>query len=50
MQLKWGILGASLISGDFVRSMRSLDPNHHKVIGIAATDLDRAKEFESKVG
>lgn len=50
MQLKWGILSASKISGDFVLSMNSLDPNHHKVVAVAATDLERAKEFASKVG
>ena len=50
MQLKWGILSAGNISGDFVLSLRSLDPNHHKVVAIAATDLEIAKEFASKVG
>ena len=48
MQLKWGILSASNIAGDFLLSMRSLDPNHHKVVAVAATDLSRAKEFASK--
>lgn len=48
MQVKWGILSASAIAGDFVLSMRSLDPNHHKVVAVAATNLENAKKFASK--
>ena len=48
MQLRWGILSSGLISGDFVRSLKSLDPNHHKVVAIGSTRLESAKEFARK--
>ncbi|PSN53383.1 hypothetical protein C0J52_03796 [Blattella germanica] len=43
MATRWGIASAGKISNDFVTVLRSL--NDHKVIAVAARDLNRAKEF-----
>ncbi len=44
MVLRWGCVTAGMISSDFVACLRSL-PDDHKVIAVAARDLDKAKKF-----
>lgn len=46
--VRWGILGAGLISNDFVVALRTLPPEEHKVISIASSDPERAKKFAEK--
>lgn len=45
MALKWGIASAGKISHDFVTAIGTLSPAEHKVVAVAARDLNRAKEF-----
>lgn len=45
MALKWGIASAGKISHDFVNAIGTLSHNDHKVVAVAARDLNRAKEF-----
>ncbi|XP_069673551.1 trans-1,2-dihydrobenzene-1,2-diol dehydrogenase-like [Periplaneta americana] len=45
MATRWGIASAGMISHDFVAALRTLPSNEHKVVAVAARQLDRAKEF-----
>src|SRR5574343_428191 len=45
VQLKWGICSAGLISFDFTDAVYSLPKEEHKLIAVAARDLERAKKF-----
>lgn len=45
MATKWGIVSAGKICSDFVTALSTLPPEEHKVVAVAARDLDRAKEF-----
>lgn len=45
MALKWGIASAGKISYDFVNAVGTLSKDDHKVIAVAARDLNRSKEF-----
>lgn len=44
MALKWGIASAGKISHDFVNALGTL-ADDHRVVAVAARDLNRAKEF-----
>ncbi|XP_072025946.1 trans-1,2-dihydrobenzene-1,2-diol dehydrogenase-like [Amphiura filiformis] len=44
MALRWGFVSAGKICSDFAACLRSL-PEDHKVVAVAARNLDRAKEF-----
>lgn len=50
MATKWGILGASKISHDFVLALETLSTDDHKVVAIAAKDKSRAKDFADDHG
>ncbi|XP_043462991.1 trans-1,2-dihydrobenzene-1,2-diol dehydrogenase-like [Leptopilina heterotoma] len=45
MATRWGIAGAGLISHDFATALGTLSSSEHRVIGVAARDLGRAKKF-----
>lgn len=45
MALKWGIASAGKISHDFVTAIGTLPASDHKVVAVAARDIDRAKDF-----
>lgn len=48
MAVRWGIVSAGLISGDFTTVLRTLPRSEHQVVAVAARDLSRAKEFARK--
>ncbi|XP_074601960.1 trans-1,2-dihydrobenzene-1,2-diol dehydrogenase-like [Brevipalpus obovatus] len=48
MGIKWGILGAGLISNDFTVCLRSLPKEDHQIIAVASQTLDKAKKFADK--
>ncbi|XP_008567534.1 PREDICTED: trans-1,2-dihydrobenzene-1,2-diol dehydrogenase [Galeopterus variegatus] len=48
MALRWGIVSAGLISGDFTTVLGTLPRSEHQVVAVAARDLSRAKEFARK--
>lgn len=50
MTTKWGILGASKISHDFILALETLPAEHHKVVAVAAKDKSRAKDFANVHG
>ena len=43
--IRWGILGAGLISTDFCLALKTLDPEEHCIKAVAARSQDRAKKF-----
>ncbi|XP_014662222.1 PREDICTED: trans-1,2-dihydrobenzene-1,2-diol dehydrogenase-like isoform X2 [Priapulus caudatus] len=43
--IRWGIVGAGMISADFVNAAHTLPEAEHKVVTIASSSLDRGKEF-----
>ncbi|XP_053121602.1 trans-1,2-dihydrobenzene-1,2-diol dehydrogenase-like [Hemicordylus capensis] len=43
--IRWGICSAGKISHDFIVALRTLPPENHKVMAIAARDLSRAQEY-----
>lgn len=45
MATRWGIVSAGKISHDFVTALSTLSQDEHKVVAVAARDLQRAKEF-----
>lgn len=45
MTLNWGIASAGKISHDFVNAVGTLSDNDHKVVAVAARDINRAREF-----
>lgn len=45
MQIKIGILSAAFISGDFVISLRNLDPSKYAIVAIGASNLEAAQKF-----
>ncbi|KHN83682.1 Trans-1,2-dihydrobenzene-1,2-diol dehydrogenase [Toxocara canis] len=47
-QLRWGIVGCGLISGDMVEAIRLLPSEQHKIAAVASKSLERCKEFCSK--
>ncbi|CAH7457597.1 trans-1,2-dihydrobenzene-1,2-diol dehydrogenase [Phodopus roborovskii] len=48
MALRWGIVSAGLIAGDFTTMLCSLPPSEHQVVAVAARDPNRSKEFAQK--
>ncbi|KAM3607862.1 uncharacterized protein V6R79_015330 [Siganus canaliculatus] len=48
MATRWGICSAGKISHDFLVALRTMAPDDHKVVAIAARDLQRAEEFAKK--
>ncbi|XP_047105126.1 trans-1,2-dihydrobenzene-1,2-diol dehydrogenase-like [Schistocerca piceifrons] len=45
MATKWGIVSAGKISHDFVVALSTLSQEEHKVVAVAARDLERAQAF-----
>jgi len=45
MALKWGIASAGKISHDFVNAVGTLSKNDHRIVAVAARDLNRAADF-----
>jgi dihydrodiol dehydrogenase / D-xylose 1-dehydrogenase (NADP) len=45
MATRWGIASAGKISHDFVTALSTLPSEEHKVVAVAAQQLDRAQTF-----
>lgn len=45
MATRWGIIGTSNISHDFVVAMNTLSRTEHLVTAVASKDMARSKEF-----
>ncbi|XP_077419656.1 trans-1,2-dihydrobenzene-1,2-diol dehydrogenase-like [Vanacampus margaritifer] len=45
MATRWGICSAGKISHDFMVAMKTLPPEHHQAVAVAARSLDDAKKF-----
>ncbi|CAG0913759.1 unnamed protein product [Notodromas monacha] len=43
--IRWGIVGCGLISGDFVKALKTVLDEGHEISAVAARDTDRAREF-----
>ncbi|KAJ9599226.1 hypothetical protein L9F63_010310 [Diploptera punctata] len=48
MATRWGIVSAGKISHDFVTALSTLSAEEHKVVAVAAQQLDRAKKFATE--
>ncbi|XP_018600746.2 trans-1,2-dihydrobenzene-1,2-diol dehydrogenase-like [Scleropages formosus] len=48
MATKWGICTAGKISNDFAVALKSLPPEEHEVVAVAARKLEDAQEFAKK--
>lgn len=48
--IRWGVLGASNIAGDFILAMNTLPKDEHKVIAVGSSSEERAKVFAEKNG
>ncbi|KDR09314.1 trans-1,2-dihydrobenzene-1,2-diol dehydrogenase-like [Zootermopsis nevadensis] len=48
MATRWGIASAGKISHDFVTALNTLPSEEHRVIAVAAQQLDRAKTFATE--
>ncbi|XP_053184133.1 trans-1,2-dihydrobenzene-1,2-diol dehydrogenase-like [Scomber japonicus] len=48
MATRWGICSAGKISHDFSVALRTLPPEDHKIVAVAARDLQHAQEFAKK--
>ncbi|KAM9850701.1 trans-1,2-dihydrobenzene-1,2-diol dehydrogenase-like [Aulostomus maculatus] len=48
MATRWGICSAGQISHDFSVALRTLNPEDHKIVAVAARDLQHAQEFAKK--
>ncbi|XP_070692990.1 trans-1,2-dihydrobenzene-1,2-diol dehydrogenase [Pempheris klunzingeri] len=48
MATRWGICGAGRISNDFTVALRTLPPEEHQVVAVAARRLEDAQEFARK--
>ncbi|XP_051512015.1 trans-1,2-dihydrobenzene-1,2-diol dehydrogenase-like isoform X2 [Myxocyprinus asiaticus] len=48
MVIRWGICSAGKISHDFTVALKSLPPEHHQVVAVAARDRKRAQDFAQK--
>lgn len=46
--LNWGIVSAGLISQDFCTAVLSLQSNYHKLVGVAARNIDDAIKFAQR--
>nr|XP_020648328.1 trans-1,2-dihydrobenzene-1,2-diol dehydrogenase-like [Pogona vitticeps] len=47
---RWGMCSAGKISHDFIVAVKTLPPEDHKVVSIAARDLSRAQEYAKNHG
>jgi Predicted dehydrogenases and related proteins len=45
MATKWGIASAGKISHDFVTALSTLSSEEHRVVAVAAQQLERAEKF-----
>jgi dihydrodiol dehydrogenase / D-xylose 1-dehydrogenase (NADP) len=45
MATRWGIASAGKISHDFVTALSTLPSDEHRVVAVAAQQLDRAQTF-----
>lgn len=45
---RWGIVSAGNIAHDFANALTTLDADEHKIVAVAARDLDRAQKFADK--
>ncbi|KAK1902848.1 GDP-fucose protein O-fucosyltransferase 2 [Dissostichus eleginoides] len=48
MATRWGICSAGKISHDFTVALRTLAPENHKIVAVAARDVKHAEEFAKK--
>lgn len=48
MATRWGICSAGKISHDFSVALRTLTPEEHEIVAVAARDLKHAEEFAKK--
>lgn len=48
MALRWGIVSAGKITHDFVNALGTLNEIDHKVVAVAARDLERARDFANR--
>ncbi|KAK1785082.1 hypothetical protein P4O66_018510 [Electrophorus voltai] len=48
MVISWGICSAGKISHDFTVALKTLPPEDHQVVAVAARNLKRAEEFAQK--
>jgi dihydrodiol dehydrogenase / D-xylose 1-dehydrogenase (NADP) len=48
--LRWGILSAGKISYDFACASAALSPAEHKVVAVAARNLESAQKFAQTHG
>lgn len=48
MATRWGICSAGKISHDFSVALRTLDPEHHQIVAVAARDLQHAEDFAKR--
>ncbi|XP_029313328.1 trans-1,2-dihydrobenzene-1,2-diol dehydrogenase [Cottoperca gobio] len=48
MATRWGICGAGMISHDFTVALKTLPPEDHQVVAVAARKLEDAQEFAKK--
>ncbi|KAK5873677.1 hypothetical protein PBY51_018698 [Eleginops maclovinus] len=48
MATRWGICSAGVISHDFAVALKTLPPEHHQVVAVAARKLEDAQEFATK--
>ncbi|XP_061444670.1 trans-1,2-dihydrobenzene-1,2-diol dehydrogenase-like [Rhineura floridana] len=50
MAVRWGICSAGKISHDFIVALKTLPPEDHKVVAIAARELKRSQEYAKHHG
>lgn len=48
MATRWGIASAGKISHDFVTALSTLPSEEHRVVAVAAQQLDRAQTFATE--
>ena len=46
--LKWGIVSAGLISGDFCMAVQSLESKYHQLNAVSARNINDAKSFAER--
>ncbi|XP_066558005.1 trans-1,2-dihydrobenzene-1,2-diol dehydrogenase isoform X2 [Amia ocellicauda] len=50
MATRWGICGAGKISNDFIVALKTLPPEEHQIVAVAARDWMHAQQFARKHG
>lgn len=48
MPTRWGIVSAGRISNDFTAALKSLPEEEHIILGVAARNINNAKDFANK--